>query len=156
MCKVNLALGDEICDNIQGQDSSLIANTSLKKPSPLFLNLICWQFFIKTLLIDWAASNQLHKEEQAEVQKYVSTLKIYNSVLQAIPSVLFALIAGPWSDIHGRKALIISSTFGYCISNLIFMINAHFFYELKAEYLLLEVRHNVMIFFLTSQIMDIP
>ena len=98
MCKVNLALGDEICDNIQE-----------------------------------------HKDEQVEVQKYVSTLKIYNSILQAIPSVLFALFAGSWSDVHGRKALIVSSTMGYAISNLVFMINAYFFYELKAEYLLLEV-----------------
>ena len=98
MSKVNLALGDEICDNIQE-----------------------------------------HKDEQVEVQKYVSTLKIYNSILQAIPSVLFALFAGSWSDVHGRKALIVSSTMGYTISNLVFMINAYFFYELKAEYLLLEV-----------------
>ena len=100
MCKVNLALGDEICDNIQE-----------------------------------------HKDEQVEVQKYVSTLKIYNSILQAIPSVLFALFAGSWSDVHGRKALIVSSTMGYTISNLVFMINAYFFYELKAEYLLLEVNN---------------
>ena len=41
VCKVNLAFGDEICDNIQQ-----------------------------------------HKDEQVQVQKYVSTLKIYNSLLQ--------------------------------------------------------------------------
>lgn len=43
VCRVNLALGDEMCDNIQQ-----------------------------------------HKEEQVQVQKYVSTLKIYNTVLQVI------------------------------------------------------------------------
>ena len=57
-------------------------------------------------------------------------------------SVLFTLFAGSWSDVHGRKALIVSSTLGYVFSNLIFMVNAHFFYELKAEYLLLEVRNS--------------
>ena len=89
--------------------------------------------------------NQVHKEEQAEVQKYVATLKIYSTILKALPSLICILLAGPWSDVHGRKALIVFSTFGCVISNLIFTINAYFFYELKAEFLLLEVRQNDII-----------
>ena len=76
------------------------------------------------------------------MQKYVSTLKIYNTILQALPSVIFTLFAGSWSDVHGRKPLIVASTLGYVFSNLVFMINAHFFYELKAEFLLLEVKER--------------
>ena len=69
----------------------------------------------------------------------MANLRIYSSVLQAVPSVILALFAGSWSDLNGRKALIISAIIGSIISNLVFMLNAYYFYELKAEYLLFEV-----------------
>ncbi len=102
VCKVNLAFGEEVCENLQQPE---------------------------------------YNEQQIAVQKYVSQLNIYNSVLQAVPSVLFALFAGPWSDTNGRKFILLFSLFGFAINNVVFLINSYWFYELKAEYLLFEVRN---------------
>jgi membrane-anchored glycerophosphoryl diester phosphodiesterase (GDPDase) len=98
VCKVNLAMGDEICDNIQQ-----------------------------------------HEEEQVRVQQYVAVLQGYSGILQSMPAIVYALFAGPWSDVNGRKMLIVCSTFGNVLNNGVFMINIYFGH-LKAEYLLFEVK----------------
>ena len=68
----------------------------------------------------------------ADVFKDIYSFGQNNFHLKAIQCIVYALFAGPWSDLHGRKFLIICSSVGFII------INTYWFYQLKAEYLLFE------------------
>lgn len=71
-----------------------------------------------------------------QVQSYVSNLNIYNTIINCVPSTLFVLFLGPWSDTYGRKPLMILSIVGYVLSTLIYMANCYW-NSWPAEYLLL-------------------
>ena len=61
-----------------------------------------------------------HKDIQAEVQMYVSSVQAYNGVLQSLPSIVFTLILGSLSDRYGRKPLILVGLSGLFIQSLVF------------------------------------
>ena len=82
--------------------------------------------------------NASYKEIQLTNQERVTALQVISRVIQSIPPLVYALIAGPWSDRHGRKPLIVISIFGFVLASGAFLINTIWFHELKAEYLLLE------------------
>ena len=70
-----------------------------------------------------------------QIQRYVSNLNIYGSLIEHIPSMFFVLFIGPFSDKHGRKILMIVPLIGKSLSTLINMAN-YYAVSLPAEYLL--------------------
>ena len=70
------------------------------------------------------------------VQKRVADLEVYDGILVALPSVIFCLFLGAWSDTHGRKIILIIPFVGNFIAFVALMINYAFFYELATYHLL--------------------
>ena len=85
----------------------------------------------QTLSTEEKRNSQLIKQ----IQRYVSNLNIYGSLIEHIPSMFFVLFIGPFSDKHGRKILMIVPLIGKSLSTLINMAN-YYAVSLPAEYLL--------------------
>jgi MFS family permease len=71
-----------------------------------------------------------------EVQKTVTDLEIYDGILVALPSVIFCLFLGAWSDTHGRKYILVLPFVGNFVAFVAYMINYAFFDELGIYHLL--------------------
>ena len=70
------------------------------------------------------------------VQQVVTNLEVYDGILVALPSVIFCLFLGAWSDTHGRKIILILPFVGNFVAFIAYMINYAFFYELSIYHLL--------------------
>lgn len=70
------------------------------------------------------------------IQSYVSTLNIYGSLIDNIPTIFIMLFLLPWSDKHGRKPLLIAPLIGHMLCTIIDLIN-YYIPSLPAEFLLI-------------------
>ena len=71
-----------------------------------------------------------------EVQKTVADLEVYDGILVALPSVIFCLFLGTWSDTHGRRIILVLPFVGNFVAFVAYMINYAFFDELGIYHLL--------------------
>lgn len=82
--------------------------------------------------------NDTNDPNLIEVQKVVADYEGTLNLAAAAPRVAFTLLAGPWSDRHGRKFLILIPILGQALSALSLIINAKFFDVLPFEALYME------------------
>ena len=52
-------------------------------------------------------------DAEVEVQQYVASIIRWKSVIDNLFPLIFVIFAGAWSDIYGRKLLMILPIFGY-------------------------------------------
>ena len=70
------------------------------------------------------------------VQNRAADLEVLDGILIALPSVLFSLFVGAWSDANGRKFVLILPFVGNIMSFIIYIINYHWFEVLSATQML--------------------
>ena len=76
-----------------------------------------------------------HTVEENIVQAGVTSLNMSLSMLTALPSIFLGLFVGAWSDRNGRKPVILGPMLGYIVSNVVWLINVHY-WDAPAKYLL--------------------
>lgn len=76
-----------------------------------------------------------YKHDQMEVQKQVTLIVLYTSILSSIPCMILTLLVGPWSDRNGRKPLMIAPIIG-CILSQVVLVLIRAFPQARGEYYL--------------------
>jgi len=98
--------------------------------------------FVDNLWIDKVCLNQLnyskemcqsldsgnYTSQQDDVQKWVTTYKMYAQMIETIPVLFSIILLGAWSDRRGRKLPYIIPQFGYLLKVLSYIINSYFWY----------------------------
>ncbi len=79
---------------------------------------------------------------QNEVQKEVSTFQMIKRTVAPLPMFSVTLLAGPWSDKNGRKPMLCLAAFGICLECFSYFVNAYFFRQLRAGFILMEMTNE--------------
>ena len=64
-------------------------------------------------------------------------------ILVIFSRILFALLAGTWSDQHGRKGLLLLTVLGQLLASLSLLINYVFLKQLDWRFLFLELAYDL-------------
>ena len=63
------------------------------------------------------------------VQEVVTTLNMYQDLISNLPSIVFVLFLGSWSDKNGRKIPLILPFIGSAMKSVIYLVS--FKYDIK-------------------------
>jgi len=80
--------------------------------------------------------NVSFEKVQNRTQELVTELKTYEGIMMSVPSIVFSLFAGSYSDQVGRRPLLAIPFLGNIFSYLCILVNLYWWDELPAEFLL--------------------
>ena len=108
------------------KEITLLSYVSIEMDT-LSLVFVIKNYFLQACLVtlqlpEQVCSNLTGKNE-IEVEKVANKLVIYSQVIQTIPSMIFVLLVGSWSDKHGRKTPLIAAVVGKCINCVLLMVS---------------------------------
>ena len=106
--------------------------------SNTFYNIVCIleKKFSSAVCKNMTNGGFVDQDDVDNVQKSVADLEIYDLVLQVLPATIVCLFLGAWSDIHGRKPILVALCIMACFKSLIYTINYTLFYEMNIYHLL--------------------
>ena len=104
----------------------------------VFQNILIEKVCLVNLKYDPVICSNLtnFKDNEAEVEKITASISMYLDILYTIPAIIVSLFVGPWSDVNGRKPLMIIPQIGIILSQFIYVINTYLNY-LPGEFILL-------------------
>ena len=116
----------------------VLASSRISFKAFSFQNLLIEKVCLTNLQLDEqiCANLKNHTKEEVEVQKLAASLGMYLSIMSALPAVIVSLFLGPWSDVNGRKPLMIFPMIGTILTQVIYIVNTYLSF-LRAEYILL-------------------
>ena len=101
----------------------------------LYLSKVCIVNFHLNSSDCGPQNHTIESEHSTDIQKYVSNLNIYASLIENIPSVILVLFIGPWSERNGRKVPMMTPVVGLILSVTLYILN-YYFESWPAEYIL--------------------
>lgn len=116
----------------------LMFTTSNVVRDNLFLDKVC----LLDLKIDpEACYNLTHgiridKNISDAVQDKAASLEVIDGILVAIPALIFSLFVGAWSDVNGRKSVLILPFIGNILSFVVYIVNYYWFDAIPSPHLL--------------------
>ena len=103
----------------------------------LFFYIVCIQEknFPLEICKNMTDGGSVNQDNIDNVQKRAATLEIIDSILPVIPTTIVCLFLGAWSDVHGRKPILVASFLCSVAMLSIYTINYAFFFELNVYHL---------------------